>query len=102
MFCIVFFFLLFGDHRDRHVLTHSFPTRRSSDLLWAPALNDAGFAFAPDQLPVKPKLTDEPAATLACQPTFFAVTAAPDWVWSAFHACVICWPSVKEIGRAHV
>src|SRR3546814_10426472 len=21
-----------GDHRDRHVLTHSFPTRRSSDL----------------------------------------------------------------------
>src|SRR3546814_20540975 len=22
-----------GDHRDLHVLTHSFPTRRSSDLL---------------------------------------------------------------------
>src|SRR3546814_673233 len=26
------FFQGFGDHRDLHVLTHSFPTRRSSDL----------------------------------------------------------------------
>src|SRR3546814_9894858 len=24
----------YGDHRDLHVLTHSFPTRRSSDLAW--------------------------------------------------------------------
>src|SRR3546814_1709067 len=29
---LFFFFSLSGDHRDRHVLTHSFPTRRSSDL----------------------------------------------------------------------
>src|SRR3546814_11969544 len=28
----MFFFLRYGDHRDLHVLTHSFPTRRSSDL----------------------------------------------------------------------
>src|SRR3546814_12699954 len=28
----VFFFNCSGDHRDLHVLTHSFPTRRSSDL----------------------------------------------------------------------
>src|SRR3546814_3052091 len=28
----IFFFSLYGDHRDLHVLTHSFPTRRSSDL----------------------------------------------------------------------
>src|SRR3546814_12414283 len=28
-----FFFSWCGDHRDLHVLTHSFPTRRSSDLL---------------------------------------------------------------------
>src|SRR3546814_13554488 len=28
----MFFFLCYGDHRDLHVLTHSFPTRRSSDL----------------------------------------------------------------------
>src|SRR3546814_9960848 len=26
------FFLRYGDHLDLHVLTHSFPTRRSSDL----------------------------------------------------------------------
>src|SRR3546814_3663192 len=31
-FCFCFFFLGFGDTRDLHVLTHSFPTRRSSDL----------------------------------------------------------------------
>src|SRR3546814_1577516 len=31
--CVVFFFKGYGDHRDLHVLTHSFPTRRSSDLL---------------------------------------------------------------------
>src|SRR3546814_1694289 len=30
--CYRFFFSCYGDHRDRHVLTHSFPTRRSSDL----------------------------------------------------------------------
>src|SRR3546814_14222946 len=28
----LFFFYCCGDHRDLHVLTHSFPTRRSSDL----------------------------------------------------------------------
>src|SRR3546814_18858104 len=28
----MFFFKLYGDPRDLHVLTHSFPTRRSSDL----------------------------------------------------------------------
>src|SRR3546814_14128353 len=27
----IFFFLEYGDHRVLHVLTHSFPTRRSSD-----------------------------------------------------------------------
>src|SRR3546814_9878139 len=29
---MVFFFDLYGCHRNLHVLTHSFPTRRSSDL----------------------------------------------------------------------
>src|SRR3546814_629904 len=28
----MFFFYRYGDHLDLHVLTHSFPTRRSSDL----------------------------------------------------------------------
>src|SRR3546814_6086931 len=32
MLMINFFFELYGYHRDLHVLTHSFPTRRSSDL----------------------------------------------------------------------
>src|SRR3546814_5681931 len=30
-----FFVELYGDHRELHLLTHSFPTRRSSDLLAA-------------------------------------------------------------------
>src|SRR3546814_17556775 len=30
------FLLCYGYHRDLHVLTHSFPTRRSSDLLRSP------------------------------------------------------------------
>src|SRR3546814_16558173 len=32
--CVLYFFVcdLYGDRRDPHVLTHSFPTRRSSDL----------------------------------------------------------------------
>src|SRR3546814_18128620 len=30
---MIFFFYGSGDHRHLHVLTHSFPTRRSSDLL---------------------------------------------------------------------
>src|SRR3546814_3712749 len=29
---VLFFFYCYGHHRDLHVLTHSFPTRRSSDL----------------------------------------------------------------------
>src|SRR3546814_12470107 len=31
-FMLFFCFYGYGDHRDLHVLTHSFPTRRSSDL----------------------------------------------------------------------
>src|SRR3546814_8053110 len=29
---VVYFFKSYGNHRDLHVLTHSFPSRRSSDL----------------------------------------------------------------------
>src|SRR3546814_3186903 len=32
MCALCFFFSWYGDHRYLHVLTHSFPTRRSSDL----------------------------------------------------------------------
>src|SRR3546814_8330696 len=31
-FCSFFFFYLYGDHLDLHLMTPSFPTRRSSDL----------------------------------------------------------------------
>src|SRR3546814_2742927 len=41
----VFFFECTGDHRDLHVLTHSFPTRRSSDLLEALARAGDGPGF---------------------------------------------------------
>src|SRR3546814_11346922 len=41
-----FFFELYGDHRDLHVLTHSFPTRRSSDLASHPAPPSLTFASA--------------------------------------------------------
>src|SRR3546814_16943559 len=33
LFLCYFFFKLYGDHRDLNVLTHSFPKRRSSDLI---------------------------------------------------------------------
>src|SRR3546814_1679389 len=39
MFIVILFFFEFtGDHRDLPVLTHSFPTRRSSDLAALPAV----------------------------------------------------------------
>src|SRR3546814_12460808 len=38
---LLFFFYVFGDHRDLPGLTHSFPTRRSSDLPSARDLLDA-------------------------------------------------------------
>src|SRR3546814_14321601 len=49
------FFEVYGDHRDLHVLTHSFPTRRSSDrkrplkVVCACGNGTAG-AFAPEAL----------------------------------------------------
>src|SRR3546814_16999931 len=51
----VFYFDCYGDHRDLHVLKHSFPTRRSSDLLNASMVVD-GWAmayreYAPDYIP---------------------------------------------------
>src|SRR3546814_15384415 len=58
MLCFCFVFLLDGDPRELHVLTHSFPTRRSSDR--AAAVRDQELAerqlkamharFKPDQL----------------------------------------------------
>src|SRR3546814_11194617 len=41
-----FFVYLYGDHRDLHVLTHSFPTRLSSDLLCTSLSNEAGVSVS--------------------------------------------------------
>src|SRR3546814_12054438 len=41
---MLFFVYLYGDHRDLHVLTHSFPTRRSSDLDFEQAAHHAALA----------------------------------------------------------
>src|SRR3546814_6609636 len=48
-----FFFKLYGDHRDLHVLTHSFPTRRSSDL--KPVKGKAAEDGAEDEADAKAK-----------------------------------------------
>src|SRR3546814_20689267 len=36
---------MYGDHRDLHVRTHSFPTRRSSDLLVGEAVLPQGATY---------------------------------------------------------
>src|SRR3546814_20400843 len=46
VFILSFFFDCSVDHRDRHVLPHPFPTRRSSDPA-AQALYDAEYDRAP-------------------------------------------------------
>src|SRR3546814_2948925 len=49
-----FLFECYGDHRDLHVLTHSFPTRRSSDLTAllesGDQAMDARFRFEPQRV----------------------------------------------------
>src|SRR3546814_6931181 len=59
---INYFFYSYGDHRDLHGLTHSFPTRRSSDLrpdpdqpgwLVRPASSDGGFLDVYGELRVR-------------------------------------------------
>src|SRR3546814_16736988 len=41
--CSLFFLYGYGDHRALHVLPHSFPTRRSSDLSGVPEKGVAAF-----------------------------------------------------------
>src|SRR3546814_15157602 len=45
MYVSLLFFEWYDDHRDLHVLTHSFPARRSSDLFNADRLPDSLAAF---------------------------------------------------------
>src|SRR3546814_10153287 len=49
------FFEIYGDHRDLHVLTHAFPTRRSSELGESGAVTEDGLLrarLAADMLPL--------------------------------------------------
>src|SRR3546814_5213198 len=66
---LIFFFEWIGDHRELHRLTHSFPTRRSSDLslqLQTGWLDEIG--AVPDIAP------DE--ASLAVNPKYALITVA--------------------------
>src|SRR3546814_18212262 len=93
-----FCFSLYGDHRDLHVLTHSFPTRRTSELsstrrpsitprsitssIWPripPAI--AGWAAPASVVPLALAYRHD-------YPVIFAIT------------CIFC--ENNKIGRAHV
>src|SRR3546814_702296 len=64
LFYLFFFFYLYGDHRYLHVLTPSFPTRRSSDLsLWLTLQNSRYDQATTSPCRLLPKLTLSPAAT---------------------------------------
>ncbi|CAM5344840.1 hypothetical protein SVIOM342S_09191 [Streptomyces violaceorubidus] len=67
------------------------PEGHARSQAWSSRANEGGSAFASDQLPVKPKLTEAPGATPAFQETFRTVTAVPDWAGSAFHIRVTFW-----------
>src|SRR5690554_7676165 len=67
MVAMAFFFQLYGDHRD----LHSFPTRRSSDLISSHALNP----FIPDEIPFWPKLRQGGRN--------FPAVAVADWDYTA-------------------
>src|SRR3546814_11544434 len=60
---IIFFFYGYVDHRDLHVLTHSFPTRRSSDLMVGEEVDrgEEGFAAFPVGLDIVDHPLDDEA-----------------------------------------
>ena len=51
--------------------------RQATAQVWPPRVKAVGSALLPVQVPVKPKDTDDPGATVPFQLTFPAVTAAP-------------------------
>src|SRR3546814_4372862 len=63
MMCVLVLYLCSGDHRDLHVLTHSFPTRRSSDLRAELRRRDVdrGVEIRPGPCIGKGAVYDEPA-----------------------------------------
>jgi hypothetical protein len=45
---------------------------------------------------LNPKFTVTLVARLPFQAALRAVTCAPDWVRTVFHACVTCWPAPND------
>src|SRR3546814_11413452 len=90
IFYYVFFFYCYVDHRNLHVLTHSFPTRRSSDL----------------GLAILVLLFVSPLCALSS--ALFSVRVGHHVLLTAVAAPLLVWglPRLRlrgtEIGRAHV
>src|SRR3546814_20895709 len=119
MYTICFFFESYGDHRDLHVRTHSFPTRRSSDLVRAfcqladRIYTDFGFTYAiklalrPDKRFGSDAVWDQAEAELR-DAVAKAGFATEQYGWAelpgegAFYAPKLAWHLTDEIGRAHV
>src|SRR3546814_19975519 len=103
----VWFFEGYGDHRDLHVLTHSFPTRRSSDLALQADRHRDGRGIEGGAVGVR--LYDPPARRVGGRS---GLTNRPsprrsrgegdrrEAVVEGRRRCAIAPPS--EIGRAHV
>src|SRR3546814_19249181 len=103
---LILFFILNDDHRDLHVLTHSFPTRRSSDL--ARTRDEVPLSTALG-LMVRERLTGE-APPAAVAP---GMALIQDWIEEKVGADLdalglaiddqIAFADLsKKIGRAHV
>src|SRR3546814_11413895 len=95
---VVFFLLCYGYHRDLHVLTHSFPTRRSSDfmhyaLTTEPNPADAGAALdaSPSWTQVEPGSEEDEQLRESVVELVSGAANVSDWA-----------VALGEIGRAHV
>src|SRR3546814_7270465 len=91
-----FFYIGYGDHRHLHVLTHSFPTRRASDL------QDPPVGPRPDPLTAAPKpdLLEERDLLVVARCGF--VPDAPLLRCRRLARLGSCSTHCLEIGRAHV
>src|SRR3546814_19225018 len=114
-----FFFYYSGDHRDLHVLTHSFPTRRSSDLQFliyseanlrgvlARLATDSSAAATPSAGPTTVASHHEATGTVkTITPTDITISHGPvpsiGWPAMTMTFKVIDPGLTREIGRAHV
>src|SRR3546814_20848874 len=96
-----------GDHRDLHVLTHSFPTRRSSDLCGATGASRCRQAFGPPDRQLDGRSMNETIvkfghpATLIAEYEHWVVLLRP--AQPTLGALILAAKSdATEIGRAHV